>query len=59
MNGNLDSGSKTIDQTEYPFDPKDGNSYTQVTQVDARVESLLDRHHIPWHPRLARNIAFL
>lgn len=45
MNGNLDSGSKTIDQTEYPFDPKDGNSYTQVTQVDA-YDSLGNKHTI-------------
>lgn len=45
MNGNLDSGSKTIDQTEYPFDPKDGNSYTQVSQVDA-YDSLGNKHTI-------------
>ncbi|WP_145514835.1 flagellar hook protein FlgE [Yersinia massiliensis] len=45
MNGNLDSGSKAIDQTEYPFDPKDGNSYTQVSQVDA-YDSLGNKHTI-------------
>lgn len=45
MNGNLDSGSKIIDQNEYPFDPTDGNSYTQVTQVDA-YDSLGNKHTI-------------
>lgn len=45
MNGNLDSGSKAIDQDEFPFDPKVGDSYTYVTQVDA-YDSLGNKHTI-------------
>lgn len=45
MNGNLDSGSKAIDQDEFPFDPKEKESYTYVTQVDA-YDSLGNKHTI-------------
>lgn len=45
MNGNLDSGTQAIDQTTYPFDPKDKNSYSSVSQVDA-YDSLGNKHTI-------------
>lgn len=45
MKGNLDSGTEKIDQTEYPFDPKDGNSYSSVQQVDA-YDSMGNKHTI-------------
>lgn len=45
INGNLDSGTEAIDQTQYPFDPEDNNSYNSVSQVDA-YDSLGNKHTI-------------
>jgi flagellar hook protein FlgE len=45
MNGNLDSGTKAIDQDQYPFDPTNKNSYSSVSQVDA-YDSLGNKHTI-------------
>lgn len=45
LKGNLDSGSKVIDQTANPFDPADNKSYNSVTQLDA-YDSLGNKHTI-------------
>ncbi|MDU5781137.1 MAG: flagellar hook protein FlgE [Pantoea sp.] len=45
LNGNLDSGSEAIDQTEHPFDPADGKSYSSVVQVEA-YDSLGNQHTV-------------
>ncbi|HEN3278338.1 TPA: flagellar hook protein FlgE [Yersinia enterocolitica] len=45
LNGNLDSGTKAINQTDNPFDPADNKSYNSVSQVDA-FDSLGNKHTI-------------
>lgn len=45
MKGNLNSGEEKIDQTEHPFDPKEGKSYSSVQQVDA-YDSQGNKHTI-------------
>lgn len=45
LKGNLDSGSKVIDQIANPFDPADNKSYNSVTQLDA-YDSLGNKHTI-------------
>lgn len=45
MKGNLDSGTEVVDQTEHPFDPKDGDSYSSVNQVTA-YDTLGNEHTV-------------
>lgn len=45
LNGNLDSGTATIDPALNPFNPSDPKSYSSVTQLDA-YDSLGNKHTV-------------
>lgn len=45
MNGNLDSGTRHINQEELPFSPQNSHSYHSVSQVDA-FDSLGNKHTV-------------